>query len=238
MKLALCSDIHADFAKFGVPDEDVDLILIAGDVTNVGFDYIPPEPRVVKNFDNIPLYKEQIKEAALWLQELEKIAPTKYCIGNHDIQWGSLNLRLFQGDVMRTIKEGIGENLTDRRTEYQGLTIAGANMSPCYEMPDLALQWIGMTCNRSVEKAYYEDLPSDIDILISHCPPVGKLGITVSGVQIGSKYLREYIEKNQPKLVVCGHNHPEKDFQPEIWQEYIGDTRVVNTARCWSYVEI
>ncbi len=64
-----------------------------------------------------------------------------------------------------------------------------------------------------------------VDVLVSHTPPYGtKLDVIRSGAHVGSKALREYIEKNQPLLCVCGHIHE----SPGIDQ--IGRTVLVNAG--------
>ena len=65
------------------------------------------------------------------------------------------------------------------------------------------------------------------DIYLTHLPPLGTLDLSVRfGMNhIGSKKLRDLVEKYQPKLVICGHSH--------LWGGHltkIGDTIVVNVS--------
>lgn len=60
-------------------------------------------------------------------------------------------------------------------------------------------------------------------ILISHPPPYKtSVDKTMGGVHVGSKAVREFIEKYQPELVICGHIHEAKG------EDFIGKTRIIN----------
>ena len=61
-------------------------------------------------------------------------------------------------------------------------------------------------------------------ILVAHMPPYGtKLDSLSSGVHVGSRVLRSFIESERPLLVICGHVH-ERGGEEDV----IGDTRIVN----------
>ena len=64
-------------------------------------------------------------------------------------------------------------------------------------------------------------------IIISHCPPYGILDEAerYGKRNIGSKSLREYIEKNEPALVVAGHVHKFGGMNSKF-----RNTHIVNTA--------
>lgn len=48
-------------------------------------------------------------------------------------------------------------------------------------------------------------------VLVSHSPPAETaLDLTQFGLHVGSRSVREFIEKLQPNLVVCGHIHESK----------------------------
>lgn len=204
MKIYICSDIHNQFERF-VLDKPVDLVLCAGDITNQG---------------NREYH--QMNRAKRWLLDLSNYGrfPVFFVPGNHDIGGIDIDNGFLSGTY----------NLTVEYQEYwygkQHLKFGGASMSPCYDMPDLAIFWDNMTANSEVEKAYYENL-APCDVLVSHCPPSGDLGFcTVNQKDFGSTELRKWIEINQPKLVVCGHIH-----DPKEREEIIGQTQVINTAR-------
>ena len=60
-------------------------------------------------------------------------------------------------------------------------------------------------------------------ILLAHVPPHG-LGLdrTFSGVHAGSHAVREFVEKRQPALVLCGHIHEARGIQK------LGSSTIVN----------
>ena len=66
-------------------------------------------------------------------------------------------------------------------------------------------------------------------LFLSHAPPYGVLDKTKSGKHVGSKILLKAIQKNQPKLVLCGHIHEAKG------KAKIGKTRVINLGCCGDY---
>ncbi|MES2461809.1 MAG: hypothetical protein V4671_14590 [Armatimonadota bacterium] len=63
-----------------------------------------------------------------------------------------------------------------------------------------------------------------MDIVLSHGPPKGVLD---GPGRWGSPGLLAYMERHQPRLVVCGHIH-----ECGGKQERIGETLVINAARC------
>lgn len=73
-----------------------------------------------------------------------------------------------------------------------------------------------------------------VDVLLSHTPPAGThLSITRSGVDAGSKAIREYILSFKPKLVLCGHVHERAGEEDRL-----GDTRIINPGPWGKYVEL
>ena len=70
-----------------------------------------------------------------------------------------------------------------------------------------------------------------VDIVITHLPPYEMLDLSerndyikMPGGNIGSKILREFIDKKRPKLVVCGHLHNPREKK-------FGKTLVVNPGK-------
>jgi len=59
-------------------------------------------------------------------------------------------------------------------------------------------------------------------VLVSHAPPRGVVDFTSSGVHAGSEAVREFVQREQPSLVICGHIHE------AYGQERLGATLVVN----------
>ncbi len=72
----------------------------------------------------------------------------------------------------------------------------------------------------------WEAVPNDVDILVTHGPPLGAGDRVENGNHVGCEFLRKWIEDVQPKLVVCGHIHPGYGIYT------IGKTIVVNASLC------
>jgi len=62
-----------------------------------------------------------------------------------------------------------------------------------------------------------------IQIFVSHSPPIKtKVDKTLMGMHVGSKLVREFIEKYQPDICLCGHIHEARNI------DQIGKTVIVN----------
>jgi Icc-related predicted phosphoesterase len=63
-------------------------------------------------------------------------------------------------------------------------------------------------------------------VLVTHAPPFDTLvDLTTSGLHVGSKSIRQFIEERQPLLSVCGHVHEARNI------DKIGETLVVNPGQ-------
>lgn len=74
----------------------------------------------------------------------------------------------------------------------------------------------------------------DQRVMISHVPPAEtKADVLFTGQHVGSDFLRETIEDEEPDLLICGHIHEARSV------DKIGNTTVVNTgALCEGYAAI
>ena len=74
--------------------------------------------------------------------------------------------------------------------------------------------------------------PLDQRVLLTHAPPHNtRLDVTRQGRHVGSTSVRDYIDRRQPSLVVCGHIHEARGI------DQLGTTRIVNCgpAYCGNY---
>lgn len=218
MKLLTLSDIHGQFRDFdplSLPEADV--VLIGGDITNLG----------MRRMAEVALAEQ-------WMTALAARYPhILYVLGNHDL---GLTNPYFEriGPTIRNIAQR-NATIADNTPEGDGLSFVGADLSPCFDLPGLAQTWERMTAGADVDTAYFDALPATTEVVVSHCPPFGLLDEfrqPGSGHHLGSPGLRRYIEKNQPRLVVCGHIH---EGSGEIM---LGDTRIINVARRHQLIEI
>lgn len=74
-----------------------------------------------------------------------------------------------------------------------------------------------------LEKGYGEVKDARIKLMVCHTPPLKtKVDMIKSGAHVGSKAVREFIEKHQPDLCITGHIHEASG------EDAIGKTRVIN----------
>ncbi len=68
-------------------------------------------------------------------------------------------------------------------------------------------------------------------VLVSHSPPRDtRCDMVQGGAHVGSRALREWIEAQQPRLVLSGHIH-ESPRASGAWRDRIGPTEIVNPGQ-------
>ncbi|ADT83700.1 metallophosphoesterase family protein [Thermococcus barophilus] len=119
-------------------------------------------------------------------------------------------------DVLDLLEE-LGINLHDKRIEINGIGIVGfggSNITPFSTIWEFHDDEIWESLNKNYR---------DGDILLMHVPPYKtKVDKTFTGLHVGSKALRKFIEEKQPPLVICGHIHEARGV------DEIGKTLIVN----------
>jgi Icc-related predicted phosphoesterase len=197
MKIICISDIHGNL-NFTIPK--CDILLIAGDIC-------PCRCSVV---ESINLQSKWLNiDFRNWLNS-QPYKEAACCPGNHD--W------IFQNAFEQIpVMDDNFNYLEDNSIEIQGLKIYGSPWSlPFYN-------WAFNKSEEDFEK-YCDNIPDDIDILISHGPPydfADVVEIKNGTKHIGSKFLRKRIFdiKSQPdsklKLVVFGHNHKQEVIEEQ-----------------------
>jgi Icc-related predicted phosphoesterase len=73
-----------------------------------------------------------------------------------------------------------------------------------------------------IERGYAQAQGASRTVFVPHAPPFGAVDRTWSGAQVGSWAVREFIERAQPTLVICGHIHEARG------QARLGRSQVVN----------
>jgi len=233
IKLLAISDIHEDFEAFA-PETlpEADLCVIAGDLTNYGlrgnWRLSRANLRILqawaKAADLSAWQGQEIARAKAWLEAMSRRYPVFWIPGNHDIG--------IENETFGVIPNC--EGILNRTVEFNGLRLYGVSMSPCYDLPALAEQWDYMTADPEEERAAYDFPP--VDIVVSHCPPYGCLdsgvGLGARIPPLGSLCLREYIERNAPRLVLCGHIHE------AAGHARLGPTDIFNVAGTWRLIEL
>lgn len=206
-RLLLTSDIHTSGLDGIVPKKGTDIVVIAGDVMGAGMDSDEAGERWLRNV----FFK--------WAEEIgSKGVDVVLTAGNHDRY------------LFRRWKAGRSEDwpknvhyLIDKAETVKGLKIYG---TPWCTNNQRAKRF---ECTEKEAGEHFRKIPSGLDLLISHSPPlvVGeKVDMGERGFHEGSAALSEAILKAKPKLCVCGHVHS-GSRKPVV----LGDTMILNVSR-------
>jgi Icc-related predicted phosphoesterase len=146
-----------------------------------------------------------------WLSE-QKYRKIIWIAGNHDTQLVEEKdyKVFFDGKVFDIQWPAHFEYLCDSGTEFEGLKIWGSPWS--LRFPGINPKCTAFTGSEDEIYNYYEKIPSDTDILITHQPPFGILdGIPIrdgSLYHAGSHKLYGWLEYvGRPRLHVFSHIH-------------------------------
>jgi Icc-related predicted phosphoesterase len=180
LRIAAISDIHGMLPP---PCEEVDLVIIAGDIC--------PDLRPIERQGSW-----FIKEFGGWLKTL----PADFIImtwGNHD----------FIGEDKRKSDE-LGYMLPKNADLYRSgeVTVNGKTIYCFPYVPNLP-RWAFSGEGETRVEAHVNDIPENIDILVTHGPPQG-IGDDLPGAHhVGSRALRNRCAEVHPPVHICGHIH-------------------------------
>jgi len=143
---------------------------------------------------NSGLYPEEIISFSRWLGKLP-IERRVVCGGNHD--------RLFQN-----MPEFARKYLTNATyLENTGVKIDGVSFWGSPYTPEF-LNWAFMYPRGGAARQYWDQIPYDLDVLITHGPPFGILDQTEEGSpHLGCEELLRAVEEKKPKVHIFGHIH-------------------------------
>ena len=182
-KIMVIADIHGEFEKFSklvdkTKEHDFDLVVCPGDFTDVF---------------NTPEGYSQVDITELVLQKLLSFGKPVFCVpGNHD-PYDTLELL----DEYHVNVHGRVKKFKD--IEFVGFGGAATPFNTKFEPTEKEIK---ETLNKKVN-----DIKGKF-ILVTHNPPFGtNLDKTETGEHVGSKSIREFIEKNKPLLAISAHIH-------------------------------
>ena len=136
-------------------------------------------------------------EVKLWMEWMVSLPhPKKVMIaGNHD--W------LFQKNptFARSMIPDSIIYLEDDMKEVAGFKIYGSPWTPYF------LNWAFNLERGHRIREKWNKIPRDVDILVTHGPPMGILDQVPDGEHVGCKDLKDVISRIKPKLHVFGHIH-------------------------------
>jgi len=237
--LIYTADLHGNEAFYKrllkkTEDENPDAVVIGGDLCPKGD--IQAQKIFLEKF-MIPLFKQ--------FKQRNKNIKIYLIMGNDDFR---INLEILE----KTKKNKILKSIHKKSIKLnKNLNIAGysfVNPTPFrlkdWEKPDfdndkmpgqLFLEEI-----RSIEREW-GTIEKDLKklkklsnpkrtIYVIHAPPFNtKLDIITTGAHVGSKAIRQFIEKEQPLLTLHGHIH-ESPKMSGSWQDKIGKTICINVG--------
>jgi len=183
LRILVVADIHGEFEKFSkimgrINRDDFDLVICPGDFTDMY---------------NVPEGYSQLDIAELILQKLLSFRKPVFCIpGNHEPY-----------EIVDLFDE-YGMNLHERIAKHEGMEFVGFGgaATPFNTKFEPTDEEIKSALERKVKEIKGEF------VLVTHNPPFGTKVDTVStGEHVGSKAVRNFIEREKPLLAISAHIH-------------------------------
>jgi len=191
MKMVCISDTHCQLNKVKLPDGDI--LVHAGDALSRG---------TLSEFTN-------------FLNKMEKLANNKYkhviyVPGNHDI------ITELNEDLAK--KECASRNiiyLNNSEVSIEGIKFYGSGITPRFhnwawnrDSGSSGTSYRKENPNYKSIDPYWDAIPEDTDVLITHGPPKGVLDISVyDGKECGCNYLWHRVQQVEPTFHIFGHIH-------------------------------
>ena len=136
----------------------------------------------------------QVNDFLTWYSELPH--PHKVLIGgNHDFLLEQ-NPTLFRSLLPSNITY-----LENESIEIEGIKVWGSPITPWF------YDWAFNRRRGEDIRRYWEQIPNEVDILVTHGPPYGQGDKTARGDYAGCEDLLEFVLKIKPKYHVFGHIH-------------------------------
>lgn len=117
-------------------------------------------------------------------------------------------------------REGINIHGRGRVVEGVGIFGCGGSAPTPFHTP---VEFSEEEIKGFLENGYRDVKDAPVKIMVCHTPPVNtEVDMIPSGAHVGSKAVREFIEKHQPDLCVTGHIHE------AAGEDKIGKTKIIN----------
>lgn len=147
--------------------------------------------------------KVEAEEFLIWFGNL----PFKHKIfipGNHDIPFEYKDYNLTYMEMSEIAKKNNVNLLINEILEIEGFKILGSSHIPFLK------NWAFYSEDEQRAR-FFELIDQDADIVVSHTPPYGLGDQAPRGIgkyeHVGCKFLKQYVDKNEPKVVINGHIH-------------------------------
>lgn len=177
-RVCAISDLHEKWEDLKIPK--CDLLVVAGDLTYTG------------NYGKISEFNN-------WCDHLQNkgiVEEVVVIAGNHDLtaQRDPQTFRQLLSDVIY---------LEDELLLWNGLRIYGSPWTPSFYRE----HWVFNADRGSEIRGYWNNIPDNLDILITHGPAYGVRDMTPRGECVGCWDLREVILEKKPRVHIFGHIH-------------------------------
>lgn len=180
------SDTHGNHRQLSATIDALsfnDIMIHSGDATNSRDPY--------RNEYEMRLFIE-------WFGKIDNIKHKIFVPGNHDTS-------IEKGLITKTDFESAGITLLVNDHCYvDGIKIWGSPMTPTFG------NWSYMTSRAKIHR-YWDSIPDDVDVVVTHGPPIGVLDLTIGANNnyklCGCKSLMSKMASLEPKLHCFGHVH-------------------------------
>lgn len=177
MRLIATSDTHNQLDKIKLPPGDV--LCITGDITFNG------------------TFAEMCK-FNYHLEEIRKVINFKKVIlveGNHDFYGQKNGIK-----ALKELLPAVDYILQDSGVVIDGVSFYGSPHQPIF------FDWAyNLPSKELIEK--WKLIPKEVDVLLTHTPPLGKRDMTIRKEAVGCRHLLEAIKKRKVGINIFGHIH-------------------------------
>ncbi len=142
-------------------------------------------------------YSHEVEDFVKWFDK-QDYKYKVFIAGNHELTFDPRQARI--DEILSTLPENI-IYLENSGTIIEGLNIWGSPQQPEFH------NW-AFNVQRGKLYEYWNKIPLDTNILVTHGPVFGKLDISQNnGLPTGCSELTPYIDTIKPIIHVCGHIH-------------------------------
>ena len=153
--------------------------------------------------------EKELKDIISWFESLD-FKYVIWCAGNHDFHMEYL----YKNNIKPKIPKNI-HYLCNDSIEIEGIKIWGSPFSPIF------YDWAFMG-NIDELREIWNTIPSDTDIVITHCPVFGINDQVKNGfISVGCPALRDKLKEIKPKYHICGHIHEAYGVYKDEYTTYI-----------------
>ncbi len=196
MKIVALSDTHNAHLPLRLPGGD--FLIHAGDASMRGS-------------------KKEIQRFLKWFGS-QPHRHKVFVAGNHD--WGFMQQKVKADLLDLAMNLGI-HYLEDTSVSLEGFTIYGSPWQPSF------CNWAFNLPRKSPElQEFWNRVPANIDILVTHTPPFGILDEVSNGEHVGCELLSVELQRIRPRVHIFGHIHESAGVLEQ------SDTIYVNAAIC------